>query len=198
MGRPTLKRKEGGGGGLGRALLEGEGGGGIGAVPERVQSGHGGCESGCGGGFWRLEMRLGLVLGYENAFGVESVQWGRGEPPPPPFKRFPGSGTQKFVYQKWRDQIFETVNSVVSHDGPLGLGGGGGGRVIGRSNVRLATGRRQVTWPPAPCVLPRLGKAVPTWEGDAPPPPPPRASFEQGGGGGEGVLDPKLGVPKMA
>ena len=25
-----------------------------------------------------------------------------------------------------------------------------------------------------------------------------RASFEQGGGGGEGVLDPKLGVPKMA
>ena len=26
----------------------------------------------------------------------------------------------------------------------------------------------------------------------------PRASFEQGGGGGEGVLDPKLGVPKMA
>ena len=30
------------------------------------------------------------------------------------------------------------------------------------------------------------------------PPPPPRASFEQGGGGGEGVLDPKLGVPKMA
>ena len=26
----------------------------------------------------------------------------------------------------------------------------------------------------------------------------PGASFEQGGGGGEGVLDPKLGVPKMA
>ena len=25
-----------------------------------------------------------------------------------------------------------------------------------------------------------------------------RASFEQAGGGGEGVLDPKLGVPKMA
>ena len=25
-----------------------------------------------------------------------------------------------------------------------------------------------------------------------------RASFEQGEGGGEGVLDPKLGVPKMA
>ena len=29
-------------------------------------------------------------------------------------------------------------------------------------------------------------------------PPLGRASFEQGGGGGEGVLDPKLGVPKMA
>ena len=28
-----------------------------------------------GGGFWRLEMRVGLVLGYGNAFGVESVQW---------------------------------------------------------------------------------------------------------------------------
>ena len=39
-----------------------------------------------GGGFWRLEMRLGLVLGYGNAFGGESVQWGggRGDTPPPP------------------------------------------------------------------------------------------------------------------
>ena len=32
-----------------------------------------------GGGFWRLEMRLGLVLGYGNAFQVESVQWGGGK-----------------------------------------------------------------------------------------------------------------------
>ena len=28
-------------------------------------------------------MRLGLVLGYGNAFGVEAVQWGRGGTPPP-------------------------------------------------------------------------------------------------------------------
>ena len=41
-------------------------------------------QAGWGGGFWRLEMRLGLVFGYGNAFGVELVQWGRG-----PFKRFP-------------------------------------------------------------------------------------------------------------
>ena len=33
-------------------------------------------------------MRLGLVLGYGDAFGVESVQWGGGRGvPPPPFKR---------------------------------------------------------------------------------------------------------------
>ena len=55
----------------------------MGAVPERLQSGHGGCESGWGGGgFWRLEKRLGLALGYGNAFGAESVQWGGGYPPP--------------------------------------------------------------------------------------------------------------------
>ena len=33
-----------------------------------------------GGGYWRLEMRLGLLLGYGNAFGVESGPecWGGG------------------------------------------------------------------------------------------------------------------------
>ena len=75
---------------------------------------------------------------------------------------------------------------------PLVLGGGGGGRVIGRSNVRLATGRRQVTWPPAPCVLPRLGKAVPTWEGDAPPPPRPGLLLSRGGEGGRGFWTQNL------
>ena len=38
-----------------------------------------------------------------------------------------GSGTQRFVYQKWPDQISPFVNFVFSHDGHLGLGGGGGG-----------------------------------------------------------------------
>ena len=44
-----------------------------------------------GGGFWRLEMRLGLVLGDGNAFGVESGPecWGEGVPPPPPLQAIP-------------------------------------------------------------------------------------------------------------
>ena len=35
-------------------------------------------------GYWRLEMRLGLVLGYGTAFGVESGPecWGGRAPPP--------------------------------------------------------------------------------------------------------------------
>ena len=41
-----------------------------------------------------------------------------------------GSGTQKFVFHKWPDQIFPMVHFGVSHDGHFGLGGGGvqGGR----------------------------------------------------------------------
>ena len=35
------------------------------------------------------------------------------------------SVTQKFAYQKWPDKIFPTVNSIFSHDGHFGLGGGG-------------------------------------------------------------------------
>ena len=67
-----------GGGGGGRALLEGEGGAsgqsqsGCRAVTGDVKAVGGGC-------YWRLEMRLGRVLGYGNAFGVGSGQWGRGE-----------------------------------------------------------------------------------------------------------------------
>ena len=38
-----------------------------------------------------------------------------------------GSGTPKFVYQKWPDQIFPIVNVVFSHDSPCSLGGGGQG-----------------------------------------------------------------------
>ena len=68
-----------------------KGRGAIGAVPERLQSGHMGCDGGWGGGgFWRLEMWLGLVLGCGNAFGVESGQWEGGRGGTPPFQRFPG------------------------------------------------------------------------------------------------------------
>ena len=68
-----------------RAGLCLKGRGAIGTVPERLQSGHKGCQSGWGvGGFWRLEMRLVLVLGYGNAFGVDqgSGEGGGGYPPP--------------------------------------------------------------------------------------------------------------------
>ena len=64
----------------------------AGAVPERLHSGHRGCDRlglGLGGGFWRLEMRLGLVSGYGNAFRVESGQWGGGRGVPPPFQAIP-------------------------------------------------------------------------------------------------------------
>ena len=37
-----------------------------------------------------------------------------------------GSGSQKFVYQKWPDQIFPLVNFVFSDDGHFGAEGGGG------------------------------------------------------------------------
>ena len=52
-----------------------------------------------------------------------------------------GSGTQKFVYQKWPDQIFPTANLVVSHDGHFGRDGGAGGgappMVVSRSDTSL-------------------------------------------------------------
>ena len=59
---------------------------GRGAVSERLQSGHRGCQSGWGwGGFWRLEMRLGLELGQECLWGrVSAVGRGEGGNPPPP------------------------------------------------------------------------------------------------------------------
>ena len=44
------------------------------------------------GGYWRLEMRLGLVWGHGNAFGVESGPQSCGGLPPSPVKRVPGGG----------------------------------------------------------------------------------------------------------
>ena len=37
-----------------------------------------------------------------------------------------GSGTQKFVFQKWPDKIFPMVNFVFSRDGHFSREGGGG------------------------------------------------------------------------
>ena len=60
-----------------------------------------------------------MTVGIEVASSSEGLEGGeRGEGG--------GSGTQKFVYQKWPDQIFPFVNFVFSHDGHFGLEGGGG------------------------------------------------------------------------
>ena len=71
-----------------------KGRGANGAVPERLPRGHSGWDSGRGGGYWQLEMRLGLVLGYGNAFGVESRPecWREGGYPPL-FKRIPAKAS---------------------------------------------------------------------------------------------------------
>ena len=37
-----------------------------------------------------------------------------------------GGGGQKCAYQKWPHQMFPMVNLLLSHDGPFGLGVGGG------------------------------------------------------------------------
>ena len=80
----------GGGGGL---CLKGRGA--IGAVPERLQSGHRGCESGWG----RRLLAVGNAVGA--GVGVWECLWGRisavgrgegGSPPPNLLKRFPGVG----------------------------------------------------------------------------------------------------------
>ena len=57
-----------------------------------------------------------------------------------------GSGAQKFVYQKWPDQIFPMA-TFVSHDGPFGLGGGGGASLEGEGgrSGHFQSGCRAVT-----------------------------------------------------
>ena len=116
------------GGVMGRALLEGEWGP-SGQSRSGCRAGTGDMKAVGGGGFSRLEKRLGLVLGYGNAFGVESVQWGGGRGVPPPFKRFPGHGAL-----------------------PRGTGGEPGKRVMVDRRARLAraaSGQRRVLFPQA-------------------------------------------------
>ena len=67
---------------------------------------------------------------------VARAVWGRGG----------GSGTQKFVYQKWPDQIFPIAKFVFPHECHFGLGGGGGATpppptVYGHSNTCLRGAR---------------------------------------------------------
>ena len=71
----------GGGGGQGLCL---KGRGGHRGSPRAVT----GDVKRLGGGYWRLGMRLGRVVGYGNAFGAESVPecWGGGSPLPPPLR----------------------------------------------------------------------------------------------------------------
>ena len=57
-------------------------------------------------------------------------------PPPPPREVLEGgggggAGTQKFVHQKWPDQIFPIVNFVGPLYSPFGLEGGLGGSSYG-------------------------------------------------------------------
>ena len=64
----------------------------MGAVPERLQSGHGVCESGWGAvtGGWQCGWGWCWGMGMPFWGRVSAVGGGRGVPPPP-FKRFPGS-----------------------------------------------------------------------------------------------------------
>ena len=68
-----------------------------------------------------------------------------------------GSGTQKFVYQKWPDKIFPMVHFVFSHDDHFGLEGGGVQGVVappppmvyGHSNTSLVPAHTLVAAPAA-------------------------------------------------
>ena len=52
---------------------------------------------------------LWLVLGYGNAFGVESVQWGGNRGLTTPLKRFPGGGGTQIV-RPFRTRPLQTRN----------------------------------------------------------------------------------------
>ena len=66
---------------------------------------------------------------------------------------------QKYVHQKWPDQIFPTVNFVFSHDGPFGLEGGGstgggGGALLLRCTTRWDGGDADAGGSPPPSLPP--------------------------------------------
>ena len=68
----------------------------MGAIPQQRQSGYRGLRKRLGGGYWRLEMRLELALGYGNAFGAGSgPERLEGGGTPPPFQTIPWGGGHK-------------------------------------------------------------------------------------------------------
>ena len=119
-----------------------------------------------GGDYCRLQTPLKLPLAVSETvaghrLGVLEGGGGRGR----------GLGTQKFVYQKWPDQIFPIRNFVCSHDGHFGLRGrlqinrvpesargGGGGSSYG---ARPFYSPRAASSPPAGPAPPPHLNAVP-------------------------------------
>ena len=90
------------------------------------------------------------------------------------------SGTQKFVHQKWPNQIFALVNFVFPHCGHYGLEGGGGRPGRGVS-------------PPPPAVYGHSNTSlVPTGALLFSEPPPQECIRRGGGGGGGGAGTPLL------
>ena len=65
----------------------------------------------------------------------------------------PEGGSQKFVYQKWPDQILPIVNFVLSPDGPFGLAVGGGGGTVAKktSLARACAHAGPPGWPYGKC-----------------------------------------------
>ena len=131
------------------------------------------------GGYWRLEMRMGRVLGYGNAVGVESVQWGGGGGyPPPPLQAIPwGGGCRSRDATGWNsvEERRAAGTATLSSDAAVPQ------RLQQSMHARLAQGSQ-------PCgagqgkVTPFPGRAGKYWK--------------EGGGGGVG--DQNVRVPKMA
>ena len=99
--------------GRGRALLEGEWGA-IGAVPERLQSGHRRCESGWGRRFLAVGNAVGAGVGvWECLWGrVSAVGRGDGDTPTPPSSDSLGRGWVE-IDGMWTKSSLGSLTSLV-------------------------------------------------------------------------------------
>ena len=109
-----------------------KGTGALGAIPGPLQGGYRGPQKRLGGGYWRLEMRLRLVLGYGNAFGVESglESWGRRGATPLPAISWPPanvhhSSTHILLSSKHRAKSGRSGRSLAGGWGTHSLAGCG-------------------------------------------------------------------------